>query len=212
MTWSVGSSLTMSILVAAVSTFIGLVVGLLAGFRGGWLDRVLSLTTDTLIVIPILPLLLLLAAVTQGKVSAPVLGVTLVAFNWPYPARQIRAVALSLREREFVHIAAISGEPLWRILAFQLAPYLFSWLMANLTNTVLVVLVTESSLAVIGLASPENSTLGTMIYFALEYQAVLARHWWWIGTPIVAIVLLFVGLFLTSSGIAESSAARRGRA
>ncbi len=69
----------------------------------------------------------------------------------------------------------------------------------------------ESSLAVIGLSSLQESTLGTMIYWALQHQALLGRRWWWIGAPVVTIVVMFIGLFLFSTGLSERSAERRGR-
>ncbi len=75
----------------------------------------------------------------------------------------------------------------------------------------LVAIATESGLAVIGLSSVEQATLGTMIYWGLQYQALLAHRWWWIGTPVIAIILLFIALFLASTGFADFSAERRGR-
>ena len=81
----------------------------------------------------------------------------------------------------------------------------------NFINTVLVAIAVESGLAVIGLSSLQESTLGTMIYWALQYQALLAGRWWWILTPVIAIMALFITLFLLASGHAQHSAARRGR-
>ena len=82
--------------------------------------------------------------------------------------------------------------------------------MANFVNTVLVAIAIESGLAVIGLSSLEEATLGTTIYWALQHQALLGQRWWWIGSPVVAIILLFIGLFLISTGISSLSAERRG--
>ena len=75
----------------------------------------------------------------------------------------------------------------------------------------LVAIAIESGLAVIGLSSLQESTLGTMIYWALQYQALLAGRWWWILTPVIAIMTLFITLFLLASGQAERASARRGR-
>jgi len=143
--------------------------------------------------------------------SLYIVGLILVLFNWPYPARQVRSVALSLRERGFVQTARMSGENVFRIIWWQLAPYLRSWSAANFINTVLVATVIESSIAVIGLSSASQTTIGTMLYWALEYQAILNERWWWIATPIVAVVLLFVGLFITATGYENRSAAIRGK-
>jgi peptide/nickel transport system permease protein len=161
---------------------------------------------DALIVIPSLPLLILLSSLTKGQTSLVALGTVLVVFNWPFPARQIRAVALSMRERDFVSLAWFSGEPVWRILWRQMVPYLRRWAVANFINTILVVIAVEASLAFLGLSNDNVPTLGTMIYWALKHQALFAGRWWWLLPPILMIILTFVGFFLVSNAIADRAA------
>ncbi len=209
LTWSLRNSLLLGVLAAFAWTVIGVAAGLAAGYSGGWLDRVLSFFMDALLCIPSLPILILLAALFGGQLSLPVIGATLILFNWPYPARQVRAVALTMREREFINVAWFSGESRLRILSRHVFPYIAGWSAANFINTVLVAIATETSLAVIGLSSAQQATLGTMLYWAMKYQAVLARRYVWVGTPVLAVVLLFVGLFLLSSGLSQRNAARR---
>ena len=148
----------------------------------------------------------------QGRASLVLISIILILFNWPWPARQMRSIALSMRERQFVNTARFSGSSTLQILAEEIVPHIFSWAMANFVNTVLVAIATESGLAVIGLSSLEEATLGTTIYWALQHQALLGRRWWWIGSPVVAIILLFIALFLISTGISSLSAERRGTA
>ncbi len=209
LTWSLRNSLALGLVAAFFSTLIGVAAGLAAGYSGGWLDRVLSFFMDALLCVPSLPILILLAALFGGQLSLPVIGATLILFNWPYPARQVRAVALTMREREFINVAWFSGESRLRILGRHIFPYIAGWSAANFINTVLVAIATETSLAVIGLSSAQQATLGTMLYWALKYQALLARRYLWVGTPVLAVVLLFVGLFLLSSGLSQRSATRR---
>jgi peptide/nickel transport system permease protein len=209
LTWAVRNSLILGLVVAFFSTLIGVFLGLTAGYVGGLVDRVLSFLMDTLICIPTLPILILLAALFGGQLSLTAAGVALVIFNWPFPGRQVRAVALSMREREFVNVAWFSGESRTRILVRHIFPYLAGWSAANFINTVLVAVATESALAVIGLSSAQQATIGTMIYWALQYQALLGERYVWIGAPVAAIVIVFVGLFLMSSGLAMRSSERR---
>ncbi|KKC31177.1 peptide ABC transporter permease, partial [Devosia psychrophila] len=209
LTFAVRNSLILGLIVAGFSTVIGVFLGLAAGYAGGWLDRVLSFFMDALLCIPTLPILILMAALFGGQLALPFVGVLLVIFNWPYPARQVRAVALTMREREFVNVAWFSGESSVRILVRHIFPYIAGWSAANFINTVLVGISTESALAVIGLSSAQQATLGTMIYWAINYQALLGGKYVWIGSPVVAIVLLFIGLFLVSSGLSMRSSARR---
>ena len=115
-----------------------------------------------------------------------------------------------MREREFIHTARFSGSSLFTILAREILPYMLAWVMASFVNGVLVAIAIESGLAVIGLSSLEEATLGTMIFWALQHQAILGARWWWIGSPVVAIVLLFISLFMTSTGFSQMSAAQRG--
>lgn len=209
LTYALRNSLVLGLVVAFLSTVIGVFLGLAAGYAGGWLDRVLSFFMDALLCIPTLPILILMAALFGGQLALPIVGVLLVVFNWPYPARQVRAVALTMREREFINVAWFSGESSVRILVRHIFPYIAGWSAANFINTVLVGISTESALAVIGLSSAQQATLGTMIYWAINYQALLAGKYVWIGSPVVSIVLLFIGLFLVSSGLSMQSAARR---
>ncbi len=203
LSWSVRNSLLLGVSVAALATLIGVGVGLLAGYRGGVVDRVLSFLMDALIVIPSLPLLILLSSMTKGQTSLLAVGVILVIFNWPFPARQIRAVALTMRERDFVNLAWYSGESVGRILWRQMVPYLRGWAVANFINTILVVVAVESSLAFLGLSNDNVPTIGTMIYWALKYQALIAGRWWWLLPPIISIIVIFVGFFLLSNALAD---------
>lgn len=210
LTFAIQNSLIIGVFVAFFSTLIGVLAGLTAGYLGGWVDRVLTMLMDVFIVIPSLPILILMASLLQGRASLILISVILVIFNWPWPARQARAIALSMREREFINTARFSGSSTFFIITREILPYILSWTMANFVNTVLVAIATESGLAVIGLSSLEQATLGTMIYWALQHQALLGQRWWWIGSPVVAIIVLFFALFLISTGFSNLSAEKRG--
>ena len=211
LTFAIQNSLFIGVIVAFFSTAIGVLAGLTAGYAGGVVDRVLALLMDVFISVPSLPILILVASLLQGKTSLLTIGIALIVFNWPWPARQVRAIALSMREREFINTARFSGKGTLGIVVYEIFPYIFNWSVANFVNTVLVAISTESALAVIGLSSVQQATLGTMIYWALQYQGILGKKWYWIGSPVVAIVILFIALFLASTGFAEYSAEKRGR-
>lgn len=201
---SIGNSLLIGFSVSLLTTVIGVFVGALAGFVGGVLDRVLSILIDALIAIPTLPILILFAAVFKGDASVVSLIVILIAFNWPWPARQVRAMVLSLRERQFIDVARFSGEGTVKIIVREVTPHLLPFAAANLTNTVLVAISLETGLAVIGVSNLTYPTLGTMIYWALNYQAMFLGLWWWIVPPALATIILFIALFLCSSGLSRS--------
>ena len=201
----------LGIVVAAAATAIGVLVGLLAGFIGGAVDRAIMLLCDSVIVIPSLPILILLGALLRGRATTMMIAAILIIFNWPWPARQARSMALTIREREFVNTARFSGESTLKIVCVEIVPHVLSWAMANFVNTILVAIGSEASLAVLGLSSTTTPTLGNMIYWARQYQAIMKKQWIWIGSPVLATSILFIGLFLTYTGYNEYVAKKRGR-
>ena len=208
---SIHNSMILGIVVAAAATAIGLLVGLLAGFIGGAVDRAIMLLCDSVIVIPSLPILILLGALLRGRATTMMIAAILIIFNWPWPARQARSMALTIREREFVNTARFSGESTLKIVCVEIVPHVLSWAMANFVNTILVAIGSEASLAVLGLSSTTTPTLGNMIYWARQYQAIMKKQWIWIGSPVLATSILFIGLFLTYTGYNEYVAKKRGR-
>lgn len=208
---SIHNSMILGIVVAAAATAIGVLVGLLAGFIGGAVDRAILLVCDSVIVIPSLPILILLGALLRGRATTMMIAAILIIFNWPWPARQARSMALTIREREFVNTARFSGESTLKIVCVEIVPHVLSWAMANFVNTILVAIGSEASLAVLGLSSTTTPTLGNMIYWARQYQAIMKKQWIWIGSPVLATSILFIGLFLTYTGYNEYVAKKRGR-
>ena len=208
---SIHNSMILGIVVAAAATAIGVLVGLLAGFIGGAVDRAIMLVCDSVIVIPSLPILILLGALLRGRATTMMIAAILIIFNWPWPARQARSMALTIREREFVNTARFSGESTLKIVCVEIVPHVLSWAMANFVNTILVAIGSEASLAVLGLSSTTTPTLGNMIYRARQYQAIMKKQWIWIGSPVLATSILFIGLFLTYTGYNEYVAKKRGR-
>lgn len=208
---SIHNSMVVGVVVAVAATVIGVLIGLFSGFVGGAIDRVIMFICDSIIVIPSLPILILMGSMLRGRASLMMIAGILILFNWPWPARQARSMALTIREREFVNTARFSGEGLFKIVCVEIVPHVLSWAMANFVNTVLVAIGSEASLAVLGLSSTTTPTLGNMIYWARQYQAIMLKQWVWIGSPVLATSIMFIGLFLTYTGYNEYVAKKRGR-
>ncbi|HZK34637.1 MAG TPA: ABC transporter permease [Bacillota bacterium] len=208
---SIHNSMLVGIFVAFAATVIGVLVGLFAGFVGGIVDKIILFICDSIVVIPSLPILILVGSLLRGRASLFLISVILVLFHWPWPARQARSMALSIREREFINTARFSGESTLKIIRVEILPHVLSWAMANFVNTILVAIGAEASLAVLGLSSTTTPTLGNMIYWARAYQAIMLKQWIWIGSPVVATSIMFIGLFLTYTGYNEFVAKKRGR-
>ena len=208
---AVQNSLIIGVITSVLATIIGIFLGMLAGFRGGFIDRVLCIIMDTFIVIPSLPILILIASLLKGRATVLDISMVLVLFSWPWVARRVRSMVLSIRERDFIDTARFSGERQIKIMAKEVLPFIVSYSISGFINTILVAIRTESTLAVIGLSNNSWATLGTMIYWAKEYQSLLLGRWIWIGTPVIATVIIFVGLFMTLSGAQKYNALKRGK-
>jgi len=208
---AIHNSLLIGLIVATIGTVVGVMVGLIAGFSGGMLDRVLTVITDTFVVIPSLPILVLMTALMKGSSTVILMALVLAMFAWAWPSRQIRSLALTIKERDFIHTAWFSGEGTLQVVVTEILPYALTWSLSNFMNATLAAIASESSLAVLGLSPANLISLGNMIQWARDRNAIFAKQWFWIGSPIVATVLMFIGLFLLITGYNDYKAMKRGR-
>lgn len=209
---AIHNSLSIGFIVAFLGTVVGVFVGLVAGFVGGGVDRVLMVITDTFVVIPSLPVLILMTSLMRGSGSTVILmALVLALFAWAWPSRQIRSMALTIKERDFIHTAWFSGEGTVQVVVTGILPYALTWSLSNFMNATLSAIASESSLAVLGLSPANLVSLGNMIQWARQYNAIMAGRWNWILPPIIATILLFVGLFMLITGYNDYMSMKRGR-
>jgi len=208
--FAIRNSLMLGVLVGVCVTVISTIVGLSAGYIGGNFERAVMLLVDSFITIPLLPILIILGAVIRGNSSFLTVGFIIVVFGWAWGARTIRSMALTLREREFINMARFSGANTFDILMREIFPYVTAYMLVGFINTVLFAINTEATLAVIGLSKVEVPTLGSIIFWALNYNALFTGNYVWLVAPIIATVLLFLGLFLSSTGFNAAFASKRG--
>lgn len=208
---AIHNSLVIGLIVATIGTVVGVFVGLLSGFAGGALDRVLMVVTDTFVVIPSLPILILMTSLMKGTSTVILIALVLAMFAWAWPSRQIRSMALTLKERDFIQTAKFSGEGTIQIVVTEILPFALTWSLSNFMNATLNAIASESSLAVLGLSPANLISLGNMIQWARERNAIFNRQWLWIGSPIVATIVMFIGLFLLITGYNDYLAMKRGR-
>lgn len=208
--FAIRNSLTLGVMVGAGVTVISTIVGLSAGYIGGGFERAVMLVVDTFITMPLLPILIILGAVIRGNTTFFTVGFIIIIFGWAWGARTIRSMALSLREREFINMARFSGANTVQILLREVFPYVTAYMLVGFINTVLFAINTEATLAVIGLSKVEVPTLGSIIFWALNYNALFTGNYVWLVAPIIATITLFLGLFLLSTGFNAAFASKRG--
>lgn len=201
LSWSIRNSLIMGLVAGMVVTVLGVIVGLIAGFKGGLIDRVVILITDIFIVIPGMPIIILLVFLFHKQASLLFLSGVIALFNWARPLRQIRAQVLSLREREYIYTARFSGKNIFEIVFGEVLPHILPWTLAMLANFVLISIGMEAGLAVIGLSLSNEATLGMLIYWAMQYNAIFRNIWWWFLPSVLTMCFLFLVLFSLYTGI-----------
>lgn len=202
-TFAIRNSLLLSLVAVLISRVIAIFLGLITGYKGGSLDRTLMTINDSFVILPLLPILILIASVIKGSLNIRNLGILLGIFGWAWDARVLRSQILSLREREFTYTAKLSGMKTLSIILKEYLPFIMPLIMATAMNNMLWVIGMEVTLAILGLSSLEIPTLGTMIHWAVNSQSLLLGIWWWILTPVFICVLLFISLYMLSVSISE---------
>ncbi|PSC05586.1 peptide ABC transporter [Alsobacter soli] len=203
LTVAIRNTLLFGLTVAVISRVLSLVIGLLSGYKGGWIDRALMAVNDTFIVIPLFPLLVLFYFVLRDSMSWLLLAVIMAALGWAYDARLIRSVAMSLKTREFTQTAVFSGMTTREILAREHLPYVMPIVFSTTMNNMNWSIGLEVTLSVLGFTDINTPTIGGMIYWANQHTAMVAGVWWWIAFPVAVVIMAFVGLFLLAVSMNE---------
>jgi peptide/nickel transport system permease protein len=202
-TFAVRNSLIISLIAALISRVIAILVGMVAGYKGGSTDRVLMFISDSLLVIPLFLIMVMLAMMVRQFMNMVILGLMLSVFGWAWDARTIRSIILSLREREFTQTAVLSGTGTVRLVLNEYMPFAMPFIFSTLINNIAWAIGLEITLAYLGLVNLNNPTLGTMLNWAITYQAMFLGRWWWVLTPVVLSVFLFIALYWLSVSISE---------
>lgn len=202
-TFAVRNSLIISLIAALISRMIAILVGMISGYKGGWIDRVLMFVGDSLLVIPLFLIMVMIAMLVRQFMNLVILGLMLSAFGWAWDARLIRSIILSLRERDFTKTAILSGTGTVKLVLNEYMPFAMPLIFSTLINNIAWAIGLEMTLAILGLVNLNIPTLGTMLNWALFYQSILLGRWWWILTPVVLSLMLFIALYWLSVSISE---------
>jgi peptide/nickel transport system permease protein len=193
------TSLRICLLVIAISTLIGVILGGLAGYFGGVLDEILMRITDVFLSIPYLILALAIAA-ALGRSIDHIMEAMIITW-WPTYARLLRGQVLSIREQQYVEAARSVGASNTRILFRHILPNSFAPLLVEITLDLGAVLLVAAGLSFIGLgASPGTAEWGLMIS---EGRTVMFHAWWYVTFPGIAILLVVLGFNLLGDGLRD---------
>jgi peptide/nickel transport system permease protein len=203
LTFAIRNTLLFGFAVALLSRVFSLVIGLVAGYKGGLIDRALMSVNDTFIVMPLFPILVLFYFVMRDHMSWVWLALVMACLGWAYDARLIRSVAMSLRTREFTETGIFSGMSTRQILTQEHLPFVMPIVFSTGMNNVNWSIGLEVTLSVLGFTDINTPTIGVMIYWANQHTAMVAGVWWWIFFPVLLVVATFIGLFLLAVSMNE---------
>jgi peptide/nickel transport system permease protein len=205
-------SLKIGLIAGILGTVVGTVLGLVAGYSGGVLDTVISTAADIMLTIPSLMILIVLASYLRTT-TIELMALIIALFAWAGPTRLIRSQALSLRERPFVPLAKLSGQGDFEIAIRQILPNLLPYVMAGFVGSVSGAILASVGIQLLGLGPILTPNLGMILNNAFVGAALFRNMWWWWGPPALALIILFVGLFLISIALDEYANPRlRGEA
>jgi peptide/nickel transport system permease protein len=190
------------VLGGGLAAAIGMLIGFTAGYRGGLVDEVLNMLTNIVLVIPTLAVLLIIATYLRVRGVIPE-AVFIGLFSWPWVARAIRAQTFSLRSRDFVDLARLSGASGRRIVLREIAPNMSSYLCMTFILLFGGSVLTAATLDFIGLGPTDGSSLGLMMNNAVLWSALPLGMWWWFVPPGLGITLIVGALYIMNVGLDE---------
>jgi peptide/nickel transport system permease protein len=181
---------------------IGAVVGISAGYWGGTkVDTMLNALTNWFLVIPWLALAIALATVLGASLANVILVIAIT--SWASTARIVRAQALSVRERSYVERSRAIGATDYYVITRHILPNVFPVLFANTVLMVALAILSETTLAILGLSDPNAISWGTTIEASFTSGAATAGWWWWLLPPGICIVLVTLAFTMVGYALDE---------
>jgi peptide/nickel transport system permease protein len=195
-------SLVIALVAGFFATVLAVLVGVSAAYLGGVADEILSMVTNIFLIIPTFPLIIILATYA-GKGTLSVVLVVLVVTGWSYGANQLRAQAMSLRNREFLESARVRGERRSYIILAEVLPTMTSLIVANFLGAALYSVLTAAGLQFLGLGDPNSISWGTMLYWSQNQQALQSGMPLWSIAPGLCVALLGISFALLNYAFDE---------
>jgi peptide/nickel transport system permease protein len=176
-----------------------MLVGLTAGYFGGWIDEILSFLTNIFLVLPGFVLAIVIASfAVKGPIT---ILLVLLLTGWAWGARVLRSQTLSMRSREFVSASTTIGESSWRLIFYEILPNEIAIVASGFVGTFIYAALTEVALEFLGLGDITVPTWGTILYWAQADGALLAGGWWQFVPAGLCVALLCSGLTFINFGI-----------
>jgi peptide/nickel transport system permease protein len=198
--WGIRTSMEVGVFVAVISTLLGMFIGAVAGYYGGWIDNLLMRLTDLVLTLPLLAVLLTASALL-GQGNQWRVSFILVAFFWTGIARVVRGVFLSLREKEYVEAAKASGAGDMRLMFRHILPNTLGPIVVNATLAVGTAILVEAALSFLGFGiKPPTPSLGVLINDAQQDP----QQWWLTVFPGLTLLLIVLAVNFVGDGLRDA--------
>lgn len=196
------TSIMIGLFAGGISALLAVIFGGIGPYKRGLADNVCSFTTNIMLVFPVIPLLIILSAFLRER-SLFLVGFIIGVISWPWAARAIRSQILSLKEREFVNLAKLSGMKERTILITEILPNLLAYVAMVFVFAVGGAILAEAGISMIGLGPTNAVSLGTILYWALLNETFRQGIWWVFLPPGIILTILMVAAFAMHSGMDE---------
>ena len=192
-------ALLIGVATATVSTFLGMTLGMISGYTGGWVDVAIQRAADIVANVPVLPLLIFLVFIVGSQLWLILL--ILVAFSWPGLTIMVRTMVLQLRTGQEVETARALGASALRVIYRHILPHAASYVLAQLVFFAPSAILAEAGLSFLGLGDPTIPTWGQILEYGFRTGAVFLGYWWWVIPPGLLIVLTAVTFMFLALGL-----------
>ncbi|WP_329217884.1 ABC transporter permease [Streptomyces microflavus] len=199
MLWGTRVSLTVGLLAAFLSVAIGTLIGITAGHFKGWYATVIMRVTDWFLVMPTLVLAIALATVLSRSIWTTILAIGVT--TWPTTARLVRAQTLSVESRPYIERSQALGGGHRHIMSRHVLPNVMPLVLAQTTLVISTAILTEATLAFLGLSDPTIVSWGGLLQDAREAGAVSSGNWWYLAPPGLAIAVVALAFTLCGRAI-----------
>lgn len=193
-------SVLVGLLAGLLSTLIAVLVGLSWGYMRGFTSDVVNFVVNVFLIIPSLPLMIVLAAYLRGG-GLPMIIFVVVVTGWAWGARVLRSQTTSLRSRDFVTAAQLSGDSSFRIIFREILPNMTSLIASSFFGAATAAILAESGLSFLGLGDISLVSWGSMLFWAQNSNAIITGQWVLLLTPGLCIALLATSLILINFGV-----------
>ena len=196
------TSLVIGLVAGAIAVVIGVLFGTVSGFRGGFFEAVLMGVTNVMLAIPPFVVLIVLSFALANR-NVLTMALVIGVISWPWTARAVWAQSSSLRVREHVDVARLSGAGTIRLILFEVLPYMASYVTMAFVLQLASAILAEAALSLLGLGPSNVVSLGIMLHWALLWESVRTGAWWAFVPPTILLTLISFSLLMLQTSLNE---------